>query len=466
MQRTRGRVASFPALALGILAVVAPAAGQDESPGLRRGALALVEFLAHESANASEFLEAHVADALRERVEEAELEKRLAALRRALLGASLDDRFPDGEHGSCLVYLLPGGGSAEVVARFEPAPPHGLVDLWIEGGEHLDPAVRPEPLPPPLTWESLAQRMQQEAAGGFAGVLLVVRDGATVLNEAWGLANREKGIANTPETIFAIGSTPIDFTKAAILLLDQDEILDLDQPITDFFEDVPADKRAITVRHLMTGGSGLQDFLGLPTDTDPDHFWIDRAEAVRRIFAQTLLFEPGRGRQHSHAAWGLLAAIVEIASETSYRDFTRELLFEPAGMTSTGFFGDPIDEQRCAVGYGMLRDGEVNVPPFWGPTSWLVLGSGGMVSTTGDMLRWLRTVRAGKILGPQAQALYWGPPGGVLAGGDVFGFEILYTEGPDTLFVLISNGIDASNRRRFNRLGKDLARLISSPGGR
>ena len=83
-------------------------------------------------------------------------------------------------------------------------------------------------------------------------------------------------------------------------------------------------------------------------------------------------------------------------------------------MESTGFNGDPVPEERLAVGYGSLSDGKINAPPYWGETSWLVLGSGGMVSTTGDMLRWMKAIRSGDILTPETQRLYWGPSGGIL----------------------------------------------------
>ncbi len=192
----------------------------------------------------------------------------------------------------------------------------------------------------PITWENLEAMLEQAAKDGFEGAVLITRNGRPVVNKGYGFANREKRIKNTPETVFAIGSAPIDFTHAGILLLKDQGKLELDEPLTKFFADVPADKQGITINDLMTGRSGLPDFHDLPTDQDPDHTWIDRDEAVRRIFAQKLLFEPGQRSEHSHSAWGLLAAIIEIVSGETYQQFTTERLFQPAGMKDTGFFGD------------------------------------------------------------------------------------------------------------------------------
>jgi CubicO group peptidase (beta-lactamase class C family) len=263
-----------------------------------------------------------------------------------------------------------------------------------------------------------------------------------------------------PDTILAIGSTPIDFTKAGILLLTERGKLKLSDPVTKYFENVPEDKRTITIQHLMTGRSGLQDFHELPGDRDPDHGWIDRPEAVRRILKQKLLFAPGEGRRHSHSAWGLLAAIIEIVGGQTYPEFTREHLFKPAGMNDTGFFGEPYAEDRMAVGYGPRQDGVVNAPPYWGKTSWLVMGSGGQVSTALDMWRWVQAVYGGKLLSPESVQRHEGRGQGILTGGDMYGFEILYAGNQRSCMIVLSNTGSPRRMPQLRKLGEDLAALV------
>lgn len=322
----------------------------------------------------------------------------------------------------------------------------------------------------PLTWENLEERLEREAARGLAGSVLVVRDGRVVLDRGYGFADPDKKIPNRPDTIYAIGSTPIDFTRAGILLLAQRGKLHLDDPITKFFDKVPPDKRAITLEHLMSGRSGLRDFLGRPSDPNPDHYYITRDEALRRIFEDELLFEPGTGRRHSHAAWGVLAAVIEVAGGASYPEFTRKHLFAPAGMRDTGFFGEPCPAERMAIGQSPTTSGKINAPPYWGPTSWLVMGSGGQVSTTWDLYRWHRALAEGKILDEEHLARYWSPRGSLLTGGDMFGFEIVYTQGPDDMFILASNAGGPAGVERIQSLGRELASLVlagqgTSPSG-
>jgi CubicO group peptidase (beta-lactamase class C family) len=303
--------------------------------------------------------------------------------------------------------------------------------------------------------------MKWEADQGFSGVVLVAGDDKPAFHKAYGMANREKKIAMRPDTILAIGSTPIDFTKAAILLLAERGKLSLADPITKHFDKVPKDMKSVTIAHLMTGRSGLPDFHHLPTDRNRVHSWIDRSEAVRRIFDQKLLFEPGKERKHSHSAFGLLAAIVEIVSGQTYQDFTRDHLFKPAGMKDTGFFGEKYAEERMAVGYGPATDGKVNAPPYWGKTSWLVMGSGGQVSTAEDMWRWTKAVKGGKILSKESLKLYSGPGDGMLVGGDVHGFYIMYAGNSRSFMVVMSNVLAPKGDPQLRQLGQQLTALVS-----
>lgn len=243
------------------------------------------------------------------------------------------------------------------------------------------------------------------------------------------------------DTIFGIGSRPIDFTVAGTLLLAQRGEISLDDPITKYFEDVPSDKASMTLRHLMTGRSGLPDFHGIPSDWDQDLAWIDRMEAERRILAQSLLFEPGEEESHSHSAFGLLAAVIERVAEKDYMTFLTEHFFEPAGMIRTGEYGslDGHNVSDFAVGRGQSFVGEPNIPPNWGKTSWLVKGSGGMYSTLDDLLKFYTFVRTSGVL--EERYLGWFLGSSIHFDGSERGFELFsaYDEdGDDSAFLFMA----------------------------
>jgi hypothetical protein len=113
-----------------------------------------------------------------------------------------------------------------------------------------------------------------------------------------------------------------------------------------------------------------------------------------------------------------------------------------------------------AVGYGPNSDGEINAPPYWGKTSWLVMGSGGQVSTAEDMWRWAKALRSGKLLSETSLKAYGGTGGEMLAGGDMYGFEIMYAGDGQSFMVVMSNAGSPKRNPEMRRLAQDLAGLI------
>lgn len=314
----------------------------------------------------------------------------------------------------------------------EPEAPHRILGIMVgpmgAGGDE-----------PPVSWDTLAQDCEAATEQGFHGAVIAIRDGEVVLDAGFGFADPAKQHPITPSTLFAIGSTPIDFTHVGILLLEQEGKLSRDDRLSKYFDGVPTDKRAITLEHLRTGRSGMIDFPNLRgVDANPDLSWIDRDEFLRRAWASELLFEPGTDERHSHFAWGMLAAVIEVVSGQDYESFVRERIFDPAGMERTGHYplAKKFPMREVAVGLGGRVWGEVNAPPYWGPTSWLVLGSGGMVSTTGDLRRFFEWVDEGGVLGDAGRRLF-GIDGVLLnEGGNDRGFvNTIGIEGSDLVIV-------------------------------
>jgi CubicO group peptidase (beta-lactamase class C family) len=407
-----------------------------------------------------QFIEQHVAPKYRDSFRPDELMEKLRKMRDGVgeFGGVLFR--PVGDDG-LRIALRDGPRESTILFRIEPEPPFRIVFLDFEGTHPVEGAGEPSP---PYMWDTLAARLDEEGKNGFSGTVLVVRDRKIFLHQGYGLANREKNIQNSTSTIYAIGSVPIDFTKGAVLKLEEMGKLKTSDPVAMYLPDVPEDKSSMTIDQLMHGSSGLPDFHDVRgVDEDPDLSWIDRGTAIRRILGRTLLFPPGQGRRHSHSAWVLLAAIVEIVSGKPYGAFLRTSLFEPAGMTDTGLHEDAerIPDDRFAVGYEGKSAGKVNTPKHWGRTSWLVMGSGGMYSTPLDLYRWMEGIRSGRTLAAPAAAKYWS--GGVLAGGDQRGYFCIYTEGPADLAILCSNAHSMRNDRA-TLVGERVVRLVH-PGG-
>lgn len=317
----------------------------------------------------------------------------------------------------------------------EATPPHRVVALELEKSAAAEAG-------PKVTWDTLVPTLERAERDGFCGSVLAVRGGEVVLDRGFGHADPDRRHRVTPDTLFAVGSTPIDFTHAAILLLEQRGELSLRDPLAKYFAGAPADKRDITLEQLRTGASGLLDFPGIQgVDANLDLTWISRDEFVRRVMTSELRFEPGTDRRHSHCAWGMLAAVVEIVSGLGYEALLAQHFFGPAGMTRTGHYplAKKFDASEVAVGLGGNVWGDVNSPAHWGETSWLVLGSGGMVSTTRDLHRWFVFLQGGEVLGEAARKKYGlgQPMFGV--GGNDRGFVTTIGRRGDDIAIVCSN---------------------------
>jgi hypothetical protein len=125
--------------------------------------------------------------------------------------------------------------------------------------------------------------------------------------------------------------------------------------------------------------------------------------------------------------------------------------------------------QRLAIGYGIRSDGTVNAPPYWGKTSWLVLGSGGQIGSTRDTGRWLDALREGRILKPEWVARYFGQ--GVVASrnGDDYGYEMFVYQAPGarSYAVTLTNANKpapgAEDDTHFVRLSREIGEFLLKP---
>jgi CubicO group peptidase (beta-lactamase class C family) len=411
-------------------------AAADLEPSLRARGHALERMVESRNPQAlDDFIAEHVAVPPGDAGARAALRQKLETIRERCGDAGGVVWEPNGERGLRVIFHT-DQRRQPVEFEVDPEPPHRIVHI-VQGDASVIPAVTVAP----MTWETLERRLVEEERNGFSGVVLAARDGKIVLHRGFGHADRERNVINTTNSLFAIGSTPIDFTRAAVLKLMDQGLLKLTDPIARFLPTVPPDKQRITLEHLMTGRSGLKDFHGIPgVDEDLDLSWIDRATALQRILGSELLFEPGSDRAHSHSAWGLLAAVIEIVSDESYESFLRRHFFEPLGMTRTGTYPltRKFNQDEIAVGYGPVRIPPVNSPAHWGRTSWLVMGSGGMVSTPADLFRWNQGVCGGKVLSPESTRRYG--RGAIAAGGNERGFFTLYNVEPETMVIVCTNG--------------------------
>ncbi|HEX6747327.1 MAG TPA: serine hydrolase domain-containing protein [Longimicrobium sp.] len=278
----------------------------------------------------------------------------------------------------------------------------GPSPTWDGGGEVV---VRGE-------MARVAEFLRRQSGFGYSGSVLVMRGDTVLLRGAYGLADAEKGIRYHPGTVFDIGSLTKQFTAAAILRLEMDGRLRVGDSIARYLPGVPADKRGITIHQLLTHTSGLQsDYPYASSEADQTEYEVvGRDSAVRRILATELESPPGARYSYSNPGYVLLAAIVERAGGMPYNRYLRTKLFRPAGMTSTGFWGDLSGVPDSLVARGHDELGRVVHDPMRrSPDTWFDRGGGMVLSTLPDLARWMAALRGGRVLSPRATAKLFHP---------------------------------------------------------
>jgi len=286
---------------------------------------------------------------------------------------------------------------------------------------------------------------------GFSGVVGVEHEGQPVLVRGYGLADREHERPVTPDTVFCTGSITKQFTAAAILALHEEGKLSVRDGLERFFPDVPEDKRAITLHHLLTHSSGLVDPRAGDYDLVATADWV----LAQALHCQ-LEWPPGGGYAYRNVNFSLLGMVVERVSGGPYEAYLRKRLFERAGMSSTGYLLPRFAPERMAIGY---RDGE-----RWGTTlshplladgpCWTLRANGGIQSTVGDMLRWDRALRAHTVLSPESIAALETPhvPEG---GGSYYGYGWSIQEAPGGGKLVAHNGGNGVSFADFLRFVDD-----------
>ena len=208
----------------------------------------------------------------------------------------------------------------------------------------------------------------------------VSQNGKIVVNKTYGLADLERDVPITPNTIFDAGSVRKQFVAAAILLLVEEGKLSLADDVRKYIPQLPDYGHKITVDHLLTHTSGIRDWQPLLNlaGGDPD--------AMTMILRQRELnFAPGEEWSYSNSGYVLLPEIVARTSGMPFSEFARKRLFEPLGMKMTTYVDDPL---RLIKNRALAYKKEAN---GWKMDMYLGNdrgGAGGLFTTAIDLVTW------------------------------------------------------------------------------
>jgi D-alanyl-D-alanine carboxypeptidase len=286
--------------------------------------------------------------------------------------------------------------------------------------------------------EALADRLAR--ADQFSGVVLLKHHGRSVVERAYGLADRDASRANTPGTTFALGSVSKMFTAVLVAQLVEQNRVRLDATIGSLLPDFPDGpaKLQVTVHQLLTMSSGVPDVFRLPP------FWTTLASARTLsdfwpVFGGAPLeFSPGSRWAYSNSNFLVLGAIVEHGFGEAFTTAAERRLFQPAGLAHTSYRAAPSG--RPARGYTHLRPGAPldSKPdterwyPAWeadaGSADPVAAPMGGGYSTAGDLVRFADALTGARLLSrPTTERVTAGYVAADYGGREGYGFETRVT---------------------------------------
>jgi CubicO group peptidase (beta-lactamase class C family) len=270
---------------------------------------------------------------------------------------------------------------------------HLLFLLVVTAGFAATSAVRAETQDQTARVDQLFQQWDKPTSPGCA--VAVMKDGRIVYQRGYGMADLDRGEKITPTTVFHVGSISKQFTAAAVLMLEHESKLSLDDAVKTYVPELPDFGVKISLRHLLHHTSGLRDQWELLTLAG----WraVIRDEDVLAMMSRqkALNFPPGSEFLYSNTGFTLLAQIVKRVSGKTFRDFTTERLFHPLAMEHTHFRDDHAEIVKdLAYGYSQKDDRfALSLPNFD------TVGATGLLTTVGDLSLWDENFYTARVVG-------------------------------------------------------------------
>lgn len=294
---------------------------------------------------------------------------------------------------------------------------------------------------------------------GPGAVFMVSSAGKPIYQKAFGLANLELEVPLQLDHVFQIGSMTKQFTAVGILLLQQDGLLNVNDPISKYIADYPNGNQ-ITIHHLLSHTSGIKDFTKMKSLSTIANKKMSPDEMVDFFKDEPVDFSPGEKFEYNNSGYVILGYLIELVSGKTYDEFLKTRIFDPAGMTNSYFATDRFLIPGRADGYHLKDTGYVNrtVIDFSVPFS-----SGSLMSNLSDLLKWQQALNSDILLNEDSKKLAFTPKklangeeitygygwhireiNGVPSrehGGSIFGFKSMgvYVPSLDLYFVGLTN---------------------------
>jgi CubicO group peptidase (beta-lactamase class C family) len=220
---------------------------------------------------------------------------------------------------------------------------------------------------------------------GFSGSVLIARDGDVLISKGYGMADREQQIPNTPETRYRISLLTMPFTALAVMQLQAEGKLDVQDEICRYIPNCPDYWQEITLHHLLTHTSGVSDWVQpWESEAEKPTTGLERVELIQ---GKRPYFKPGEELRYCENGYIILGAIIENVSGQTYEEYLSTSIFKPTGMENSGYGGNGI-----AVGH-KPTGAQAPIPDMLFRYS-----ASGLYSTVEDLYLWDQALHGEELL--------------------------------------------------------------------
>jgi D-alanyl-D-alanine carboxypeptidase len=223
----------------------------------------------------------------------------------------------------------------------------------------------------------------------------VYRYGKPVEIVTRGFADLENKVAVRRQTQFEICSITKQFTAAAVLLLEQDGEMRLDDPIKKYLPELPASWDQVTIRRLLDHTSGVPDRM-----FEDKFATLPSFQALKALAARPLLSRPGDRWLYNNTGYWLVGLAIEKASGVGFFDFLNDRIFKPLGMKNTFPNRPSLVVPWRARGYSYANGAFANASPL---TDTVGYAAGGLISTIDDLNLWSQALTSNKLLSAKSR---------------------------------------------------------------
>lgn len=222
----------------------------------------------------------------------------------------------------------------------------------------------------------------------FNGSVLVVENNQIIYENTFGFADFENEEPLDAEMPFYLASLGKQFTAAAVIKLEEEGKLSLDDPIKKYLRMMPKMYDPIKIRHLLTHTAGVPDYINKLQIAKPGLTNMEVYEALVKL--RSLNFVPGNKYRYSNSGYVLLALIVQVASGQTIENYFQEHIFDAFEMNNAFVFSLATANRQRVKGYTSKKKlYDYNL---------MTVGDGGIYASARDLYKWEQALNTGQFI--------------------------------------------------------------------